>query len=163
LVAARKSGLHQLLELRDGRIAPDALDRGLGKVSETQFYEQLVDVFLGAAALDPSLQAVVEFGDQGQAGCQVRNVGRVGFLDADRLALLRARHLPAIDAAAQVVQASAEAAEVVLQFHQGPAAQVGAGLGAQLVQLGRGDLTHAEQLLDRQRGDEGIDLVRADQ
>src|SRR5690606_19081263 len=43
-----------------------------------------------------------------------------------------------------------------------PGTQVAAGVHAEAVEPGRGDLAHTEDLLYRQRGDEGVDVLRAD-
>ena len=91
-----------------------------------------------------------------------RQVLGEGVLAGDRLHRLVRLHRALVDAACAPVQRGAEAAELLPQLFQWPRTQVADGGDAQRRQLALRHLAHAGDAADRQRGQEGFDLVRAD-
>ena len=93
------------------------------------------------------------------AGLEPLQVLGVGALHTQRLAPLARLHRSLVDAAAQFVQALAEAPEALRQLEHREGAQIGAARHPHGAEALGGRLAHAEDASHRQRRDEGIDLL----
>src|SRR5690606_29559738 len=91
------------------------LQGGLGEVVELEFHEGLADPVAAVQARQPALQLVVQRRQFGQAGGQVRQILVEGGFHAQRLAAAVHLHRALIDAARQLPEPFAEAAELAQQ------------------------------------------------
>lgn len=119
---------HQALKIGfSGASVFGALKGGLSKVVEFDLHEEGADGGPIFAALKTFDQAVEELGDAGNAGLGVGQILSVGILDADAFGDSFDPQGALIDAAAEIVESVAMAAEAAEQLRIGELLEIGAG------------------------------------